>query len=56
MEQLGSHYTDLYEIRYLRIFRKSVKEIQFLLKSDKNNWYFELRRMNIFGSISQSSS
>jgi hypothetical protein len=35
MEQLGFHRTDFYEIWYLRIFRKSVKKIQVLLKSDK---------------------
>jgi hypothetical protein len=28
MEQLGSHWTDLREILYLRIFRKSVQKIQ----------------------------
>jgi len=40
MEQLGSHWTDFHEIWYLRIFRKSVKKIQFSLKSDENNGYF----------------
>jgi len=28
MEQLGFHWTDFHVIRYLRIFRKSVEEIQ----------------------------
>ena len=28
MEQLGSHWTGFHEIRYLRIFRKSVEKIQ----------------------------
>ena len=37
MEQLGPHWTDFQEIWYSSIFRKSVEEIQVLLKSDKNN-------------------
>ena len=37
---LGSHWTDLREILYLSIFRKSVEIIQVSLKSDKNNGYF----------------
>ena len=37
MEELGSHRKNFHEIWYLRIFRKSVEEIQVLLKSDKNN-------------------
>jgi len=40
MEQLGFHWADFCEILYFRIFRKSVKEIQVLFKSDKNNGYF----------------
>jgi hypothetical protein len=40
MAQLGSQFTDFYEILYLGIFRKSVEKIQDLLKSDKNNGYF----------------
>jgi hypothetical protein len=35
MEQLDSHWADVYEILYLRIFRKSVDKIQVSLKSDK---------------------
>jgi len=38
MEQLGSHWTDFYDI--LSIFLKPVKKIQVSLKSDKNNWYW----------------
>ena len=34
MEQLGSHWTDFYEIRHLRIFRKPVEEIQVALNSE----------------------
>jgi hypothetical protein len=40
IEQVGSHWTDFYEIWYLSIFRKSVKNLPFSLKSDKNNGYF----------------
>jgi hypothetical protein len=37
MEQLSSHWTDLLEISYLRIFRKPVEKIQVCLKYSKNN-------------------
>jgi hypothetical protein len=37
MEQLSSHWTDIHEICYLRIFWKSVKKIPVSLKSDKSN-------------------
>jgi hypothetical protein len=43
MEQRGSHWTHFYEILYFSTFRKSVKKIQFSLKSDKNNGYFTWR-------------
>jgi len=33
-------WTDFNEIWYLSIFKVSVKNIQVLLKSDKNNKYF----------------
>jgi hypothetical protein len=33
------HWTDMYEIWYLCIVRKSVKYVQVLLKSEKNNGY-----------------
>ena len=39
-ETTGSHWTNVYEISYLRIFLKSVEKIQASLKSDKNNGYF----------------
>jgi len=39
MEQLGYHCTYFSEFRHLRIFRKSVAEIQVSLKPDKNNGY-----------------
>ena len=44
-EHLGPHWTDSHEIWYVNIFRKSVKEIRVLLKSDKNNGYFTWRPM-----------
>jgi hypothetical protein len=37
MEQLGSHWTDFHEIRYLSIFLQSVGKILISLKYDKNN-------------------
>ena len=39
MEQLGSHWTDFHEIRYLKTLRKSVGKILVWLKSDKTNGY-----------------
>jgi hypothetical protein len=39
MEQLVSYRTYFHEILYLIIFKKSVKEIQVSLKSDKNYGY-----------------
>jgi len=38
MEHLGLHWTEFHEIWY--IFRKSIKKILVLLKSDMNNGYF----------------
>jgi len=40
MEKPGSHWTDFNDIWYSSNFRKSVGKIQGLLKSDKNNGYF----------------
>jgi len=37
MELLSSHWTDIHEVQYLSIFRKSVEKIQVSLKSDKND-------------------
>jgi hypothetical protein len=37
MEQLGYHWTDIHEIWYLHVFKKSVEIIQVSLISDKNN-------------------
>jgi len=35
LEHCGSHWMGLYEMLYLNIFLKSVKNIQYSLKSDK---------------------
>ena len=56
MEQLGSHWTDIYEICYISILRESDEKIQVSLKSDKNNGYFALRPMYIYDSVSLRSS
>ena len=48
MEQLGFHWTDFFEILHLNIFFKSVKKIQVLLKSDKNNGYEVICTFMIF--------
>jgi len=40
MELLRSHRTDIHEIWYLNIFRKSIDKVQVSLKPDKNNGYF----------------
>jgi len=37
VERLGFRWTDIHEVLYLEIFRKSVEEIQVSLKSDKSN-------------------
>ena len=39
MKQLGSQWTDLHEILYLRILGKYLQKIQVPLKSGKNNGY-----------------
>jgi hypothetical protein len=40
---LGSHWKDFPEIRYFRIFRKSVETVQVSLISGKKNGYFRWR-------------
>ena len=47
MEQLGSYWTDFYEIWYLSMFRKSVPKILVLLKSDKNYGCFARRHVRL---------
>ena len=58
MKQLGSHWTNFHEIWYMRIFRKSVMEIQVSLESDENDGYgyFTWRPVYIHDHISQSFS
>jgi hypothetical protein len=40
MEKLGFQLTNFLEILYWRIFRKSVKQIQVVLKLDESNGHF----------------
>jgi len=40
VKQLGTHLTKFHAVLYLTISRKSVKNIQVALKSDKTNGYF----------------
>jgi len=40
MVQLGSHFTDVYEIQHLNIYLKSDEKFQVLLTHDKNDAYF----------------
>ena len=54
MEQLGFHWMDFNETWYV-FFQKSVKKIQALLKSEKNNVYFTWKPIYIFDHISLSS-
>ena len=56
MEQLCFHYKDFHEPSYFSIFRKSVLETQFSLKSGTNNGQFILRLLYIFDRISLSFS
>jgi hypothetical protein len=42
---------DFHEIIYLSNFWKSVKKIQFSLKSDKNNGYFTWKPIYIFDQV-----
>jgi len=56
MGQLGSHWTDFHEIRYLDIFREYVQKTQVSLKPDKNNGYFTGSKIYIFDHNSLISS
>ena len=53
MEQLGSHWTDIDIWAYFEILSKKIK---LLLKSDKSNEYFILRRFDIYDNILLNSS
>jgi hypothetical protein len=55
-KQLGSQWTDFYEIWCFCIFRKSVAEVQVTLKCDKNNGYFTGRHFYIDDNVSLNSS
>jgi hypothetical protein len=55
MERLGSHCMDFGEIWYFSLFKKSLKKIQVSLTYDKNNKYFTLIPMYIYGNISPNS-
>jgi hypothetical protein len=54
MEQLGSHWADFHEVRYLRV-KTSVEKSKIPLKSDKNYGYFTRRAIYSFGHMSLSS-
>ena len=54
--ELGTHWTDFYEIWYLSIFRKFVENLQVWLKSDKSNGYFTRWLVHIYNIISLNSS
>jgi len=51
MEKLGSQLKGFHRNWCLSIFRKSVEEIQFLLKSNKNNRYLTWRHKDIYDNI-----
>jgi hypothetical protein len=48
VDNSASPWTFYHEIRYLRIFRKFVQEVQVWLESEKNNGYFKWRPMYIY--------
>jgi len=56
MEQPKSHWMDFHEILYWGLLTKSLKKIQFQLKSDKNNRHFKQRPKYIYDNISPNFS
>jgi len=50
MKQLGSLWLDFYEIYYLKMFWKSLKKTEVLLKSDEHNFHFTWIPVYIYGS------
>ena len=46
-ETTRHHWKDFYNVWYLRIYRKSVKQIQDSLKEDENNGYYTRRPIYI---------
>jgi hypothetical protein len=55
MEQHCTQWTDFCKISYYKDFRRSVKKIPVLLKSDKNNWHFIWQPAYMYDNISFSS-
>jgi hypothetical protein len=51
MEKLGSRWTDLHKIWYLRIVWKSAENIQVSLRPHKNNGCFRVRFTYIYYDI-----
>jgi hypothetical protein len=56
VEQLGSHWTDFYEIWYLGVCRKSFEKFRVLFKCDRNDRCFIWSTMYIYDNISLRSS
>jgi hypothetical protein len=54
VDQLGSHWKHIYEIWYLKIFRRSVDKIQISLQSEKNKGHFTWRPTCNFLNTSRS--
>jgi hypothetical protein len=55
VEQLGSHWTEFYDIWYYSFCRRSVQIVRVTLKSDKNSWYFTYRHIYIYHISIRSS-
>jgi hypothetical protein len=55
MEQVGSRWKDFHEIWNVHIFRNSVVNIKFSLKSDKRNGYFTWRLIYFYVNTSLNS-
>ena len=53
MEQLGLHWMDFHEIRYMSIFRKSVEKIQVSLQCHKTARYCTWSPIYIYDHLSQ---
>ena len=53
MEQFCSHWTDFYEILYLRIFSKIGRQNSSFLRRDKKNGHFTWRSVYVYDNISR---
>ena len=53
MEQLSSHWTDIHEISYISVFRKSVEKTKCLLTSENSNKCIPLCGSQNEGSVRQ---